>query len=105
MQQLTMKDQIYRQLADEAILVYIDWREESAGVWDAFDQWDSTRDVNAATGFAVYRAALDREECAARAYADLLARVAAVNGGEGLRPEAVLHHPSSATCDPTDEMP
>jgi hypothetical protein len=85
MQQLTMIDQIDRQLADEAIRVYIDWREESAAVWDAFDQWESTRDVDAATAFAAYRAALDREECAARAYAELLERVAAVNGG-GSRP-------------------
>jgi hypothetical protein len=100
-----MSDQMDRQLADEAIRVYVDWREESAWVWDAFDRWAHTRGADAATAFAAYRAALDREECAARVYADLLARVAAANGRECLRPQGALHHPRSATCEPWDQMP
>jgi hypothetical protein len=105
MHQLAVKDQMDRQLADEAIRVYIDWREESAGVWDAFDRWDSSRGADAATAFAAYRAALDREECAARVYADLLVRMAAGRGGDRLHPEPELHRPTRETSDPLDETP
>jgi hypothetical protein len=102
---LATNDQVDRRLVDEAIRVYVDWREESAGVWDAFDRWESTHGTDALTAFAAYRAALDREECAARMYADVLARVAAANGGKRLHPEAKLTHPTSATSDRSDEMP
>ena len=105
MHQLAMTDQVDRQLADEAIRVCIDWREESDGVWDAFDRLERTQGADAATAFAAYRAALDREECAARAYADLLGRIAAANRGERLHPEPELTHPTSATSDPSEEMP
>jgi hypothetical protein len=71
-----MMSQMERQLVDEAIEAYVDWREECAAVWDAFERWETTRGIDAATAFSAYRAALDREECAAHAYADLLARVA-----------------------------
>jgi hypothetical protein len=67
---------VNRRLVDEAIQAYIDWREESAGVRDAFDRWACTHGVDAAGAFEAYRAALDREECASDAYADRLARIA-----------------------------
>jgi len=86
MHELAMTDQMDSHLADEAIRVYIDWREESAGVWDAFDRWESTHGADAGTAFAAYRAALDREECAARVYADLLVRVAGGKGGSAPTP-------------------
>jgi len=76
MRQLAMTGRMDRQLA-EAIRVYIDWREESAGVWDAFDRCEHAHGADAETAFAAYRAALDREECAARVYADLLSRIEA----------------------------
>jgi hypothetical protein len=98
-----MNDQRDRQLADEAIRVYIDWREESAGVWHAFDRWESTNGADAVTAFAAYRAALDREECAARAYADLLVRVAAARSGRSLHTEVELRHPGGATAGPSNE--
>jgi hypothetical protein len=82
-----MKGPADRRLADEAIRVYIDWREECATVWDAFDRWASTDGADARTAFAAYGAALDREECAAGAYADLLARLAADKAGEREDPE------------------
>ena len=72
-----MEAQVDKQLVDEAIEAYIDWREECAAVWDAFDRWASAPGVAAATAFSAYRAALDREECASHAYADLLARIGA----------------------------
>ena len=79
MHELAMTDQMDSHLADEAIRVYIDWREECATVWDAFDRWASSDGADAGTAFAAYGAALDREECAAREYADLLERIAAGN--------------------------
>jgi hypothetical protein len=69
--------QVDRQLVDEAIKAYVDWREECAAVWDAFDRWGSAAPVDAAAAFSAYGAALDREECAAQAYADCLAHIAA----------------------------
>jgi hypothetical protein len=80
---LAMKDQVDGQLADEAIRLYVDWREESAGVWAAFDRWANTHGADAGTAFSAYRAALDREECAARAYADLLSAIGAGGPGGG----------------------
>jgi hypothetical protein len=67
-----MTQQLDRQLVDAAIDAYVDWREESAEVWDAYERWAHAPDVDAAGAFAAYRAALDREESASRAYADLL---------------------------------
>jgi hypothetical protein len=77
-----MHDQVEKQLVDEAIQSYVGWREECAGVWEAFDRWASTPSVDAAAAFSAYRAALDREECASRAYASVLARIAADSPGE-----------------------
>jgi hypothetical protein len=78
--------QLDRQLVDEAIEAYVDWREECAAVWDAFERWENTPAVDAAAAFSAYGAALDREESAARAYAERLGRMAASKGSE--RPSA-----------------
>jgi hypothetical protein len=72
-----MKGQADMELVDEAIQRYVDWREECLDVWDAFDRWASSPRVDAGAAFSAYRAALDREECAALAYADLLGRIGA----------------------------
>jgi hypothetical protein len=72
---VAMQGQADRRLVDEAIQAYIDWREESAGVREAFDRWAGTRGVDCWAAFWAYRAALDREECASHAYAARLARV------------------------------
>ena len=71
-----MKEQVDKQLVDEAIDAYVDWREECVGVWDAYERWARAPKIDAAGAFSAYRAALDREECASHAYADLLARIA-----------------------------
>jgi len=76
MQELVMKQQVNKQLVDEAIEAYVDWREECAEVWAAYERWASAPKIDAAGAFSAYRAALDREECASHAYADLLRRVA-----------------------------
>ena len=72
-----MKEQVDKQLADEAIEAYVDWREQCADVWDAYERWARAPKIDAAGAFSAYRAALDREERASHAYADLLARLAA----------------------------
>jgi hypothetical protein len=100
-----MKGPADRRLADEAIRVYIDWREECVAVWDAFDRWASADGADTRAAFAAYRAALDREECAAGEYADLLTRLAAGKAGERLDPEPELTHPRRTTDSPLDDMP
>jgi hypothetical protein len=70
-----MSEQVDKQLADEALEAYVDWREECAGVWDAYERWARAPKIDAAVAFSAYRAALDREECASHAYADLLVRL------------------------------
>jgi hypothetical protein len=75
-----MEQQVDKQLVDEAIEAYVDWREECEEVWGAYKRWASAPVGDAAAAFSAYRAALDREECASHAYADLLQRIA---GGKG----------------------
>jgi hypothetical protein len=70
-----MNEPVDKPLVDEAIDAYVYWREECAGVWDAYEHWASAPKIDAAGAFSAYRAALDREECASNAYADLLARI------------------------------
>jgi hypothetical protein len=61
-----------RRLRDEIIDLYLAWREEAAAVADAYALWaDATAD-NKAARFAAFTAAIDREEAAARSYADVL---------------------------------
>ena len=76
MHALGVTGEVDRRLLGEAIKAYVDWREECAAVWDAFDRWGSATAVDAAAAFSAYGAALDREECAAHAYAGWLARIA-----------------------------
>lgn len=62
-----------RRLRDEIIDLYLDWREEAATVADAYALWaDATADDKAAR-FAALTSAIDREEAAARSYADVVA--------------------------------
>jgi hypothetical protein len=74
-----MNEQLDKQLVDEAIGAYVDWREDCAGVWDAYERWAHAPRTDAAGTFSAYRAALDREECASHAYADQLARITPAN--------------------------
>jgi hypothetical protein len=70
-----MTQQVDKQLVDAATDAYVDWREECAEVRDAYERWAHTPDIDAAGAFVAYRAALDREESASHAYADLLGAV------------------------------
>jgi hypothetical protein len=71
-QELVMTQQVDKQLVDAASDAYVEWREESAEVWDAYARWAHAPNIDAAGAFMAYRAALDREESASHAYADLL---------------------------------
>ena len=79
-----MTQQVDKELVDAATGAYVDWREECAGVWDAYERWAHAPDIDAAGTFAAYGAALDREESASLAYADLL-RIA---GGKSPAPSS-----------------
>ena len=64
-----------QELVDEAVLAYVQWREESWNVWGAYRRWASAAVEDARGAHAAYRAALDREEAAAERYASLVERV------------------------------
>lgn len=76
MDALRTTGEVDRQLVDEAIKAYVEWREECAAVWDAFGRWRGAPTVDSRAAFSAYGAALDREESAAHAYADWVGRIA-----------------------------
>ena len=94
-----MNEQVDKQLVDEAIEAYVDWREECAGVWGAYERWARAPRIDAAGAFSAYRAALDREECASHAYGDLLARITA-----GKRPVWGVFAPNRSRAPLADRM-
>lgn len=63
-------------LDDEFLETYVCWREETATVQAAYDRWQ----VGDPLGFAAYRAALDREEQAAKALRESAERLSAADG-------------------------
>ena len=64
-----------RRLVDKALDTYVDWREESTSVSDAYRSWADHRDVDSPLRYAAYVAALEREQQACEAYVRALARV------------------------------
>jgi hypothetical protein len=82
----TTTSPLQRRLVDKAVFAYVEWREECSAVWDAYGRWAGAPPRERAHVEVAYRAALDREEAAANAYAKLIARV-----GELL--ETGLDHP------------
>jgi hypothetical protein len=64
-------------LIDAAFEAYLDWREECDSVWEAYTCWRGAETREARATFWAYRAALEREEQAARNYALLVARITA----------------------------
>ena len=56
------------QLADRAFQHYLDWRDETATLEDAYDRWVRAPREERTFAFAAYMAALDREEHAAVRY-------------------------------------
>jgi hypothetical protein len=64
-----------KQLVDEAVDAYADWREECVAVWDAYGRWKSAPRADAPLAFAAFTAALDIEEQASVVYASAIGRV------------------------------
>ena len=56
-------------LVDQVMDAYVGWREACLRVDDAYACWTGARRGNAGPAFSGYRAALDREERAAKRYA------------------------------------
>ena len=73
-----MRSRLRERLVDEMISAYADWREASRLVDDAYHSWASARGFRASDEFVRYTTALDREECAADIYAELVRRVGRV---------------------------
>lgn len=69
-----MSEAVDKRLLDEMVDAYVDWREERATVWDAYERWTSAALPDSPLAFAAYCAALDREERAAHVYAELMTR-------------------------------
>lgn len=70
-------------LRDEIIDLYLDWRAEAAAVADAYESWGGAPAGEEGRCFAAYTAALDREEAAARSYANVLASGERLSQGWG----------------------
>jgi hypothetical protein len=64
-----------RRILDQATDAYVEWREECAGVRDAYQRWLNAVRPDAALAFGAYMAALDREERASQVYAGLVGRL------------------------------
>jgi hypothetical protein len=73
---------VRNRLLDQAIQRYCDWRQASAGVYEAYGNWLRAPAAEAALSFAAYGAALDREERAAARYSSVIDRLEPVPGGE-----------------------
>ena len=55
--------------------IYVDWREESAALEDAYRRWSTAPEHDRALAFAAFKAALDREEQASIVYRDQLRQI------------------------------
>ncbi len=68
----------YEEAVDRLVAAYVEWREESVAVREAYSRCDTTRGRKPRHAFAVYSAALDREERAAAEYAACVEHVCAL---------------------------
>jgi hypothetical protein len=71
-----------RGLVDEAMDRYVEWREASAEVDEAYGRWSNAPGAEGAVAFAAYLAALDREEWAATLYGAVIDRAERLLGAE-----------------------
>jgi hypothetical protein len=63
------------QVVDDAILAYVEWREECTEVWNTCARWVGAPAEDARRPYPAYRAAIDREESAAKGYEMQINRV------------------------------
>ena len=64
-----------RSLGDEFIESWVWWREACEDVRSAYERWGQCKPAQRDLAFASYRAALDREDQAARVYSMFVNRV------------------------------
>jgi len=72
-----LSERVTSWLADGYIECYVSWREEAAAVQTAYDNWRSAPRSDELIAFSAYRAALDREECAASVFHESVERISA----------------------------
>jgi hypothetical protein len=60
---------------DQLLEGYVSWREECEEVWMAYERLAARDRTERRAAYAAYLAALEREEHAARTYADQIERV------------------------------
>jgi hypothetical protein len=60
---------------DEMIDAYVDWRERSRGVWQAYHHWLKAPAEDGLLRFAAYLAELDQEQRACDVYQATIARI------------------------------
>jgi hypothetical protein len=70
-----MRKRTETRLVDRMISAYVEWREASRLVHDAYRSWASATGPRADGAFWRYTAALDAEERAAEVYGSLVRRV------------------------------
>jgi hypothetical protein len=70
---------IGRWAVDELLERYVSWREECCAVDLSYRRWGDSGVSEGQLAYAGYLAALDREEQAARVYADHIARVGRIS--------------------------
>jgi hypothetical protein len=64
-----------RLAADGMLARYVDWREDTAAVADAYRRWSDAAGQDTGPRFSAYLAALDQEESSAASYADAVAHL------------------------------
>jgi hypothetical protein len=72
-----------RPVVDQFLATYVYWREGCADVEAAHARWRDAHRSERGAACAAYRAALDREECAARAHEDGMRRLRAAMAAPG----------------------
>jgi hypothetical protein len=78
-----MRKRTETRLVDRMISAYVDWREASRLVHDAYRSWARATGPRARVAFWRYTAALDAEEWAAEVYASLVRRVGRARARSG----------------------
>lgn len=81
----------HSRLVDKMIDAYVDWREASDLVKDAYRHWGSATGSAASTAHGFYSTALDHEERTAEVYAGLVRRV----GHRSASPATIVEDPST----------
>jgi len=84
-----VRNWLEKRLAERLLDTYLEWRMACRAVNEAYCSWVSATGGRARAEFVRYRAALDKEEFAADAYADVVHRAGrVVQNDPGLRFQA-----------------